>query len=343
MQVVVGIGCDRDSSRETLEQAVAQALAEVGVTWHAVQTLATIDQKQDETGLLALAGARGKSGRRRQHIVEAQRILLQYREPETPVAIVRSAYRERQRVELTTLANMADCDISMLSTVLIGNCSTFVRHGLMVTPRGYTHKYKHLTREVNPGEQAGRSYSMGLTGWTAAVCRYLRHTPGASLQQAARYFEVPVGEVLEALAHPRSADPVAHFEVAMVPKQQHLEVLHATCQWGPLRAVIHTEAGAVTELLIEGQDLKHASDWLNASREHGQLWIPWAQVRAVWFLSQGSIASGVLFIDRRGELLFGLWLVSQAGAHDPAALQYFLDARERLCMQRSQVPLPDVR
>ncbi|VAW55237.1 Cobalt-precorrin-3 C(17)-methyltransferase / Cobalt-factor III reductase, partial [hydrothermal vent metagenome] len=33
-----------------------------------------------------------KSGRRTQQIVEAQRILLQYRKPETPVAIVKSAY-----------------------------------------------------------------------------------------------------------------------------------------------------------------------------------------------------------------------------------------------------------
>ncbi|TPW09351.1 MAG: precorrin-3B C17-methyltransferase, partial [Halothiobacillaceae bacterium] len=34
-----------------------------------------------------------KSGRRTQQIVEAQRILLQYRKAETPVAIVKSAYR----------------------------------------------------------------------------------------------------------------------------------------------------------------------------------------------------------------------------------------------------------
>jgi len=34
-----------------------------------------------------------KSGRRTQQIVEAQRILLKHRVPDTPVALVKSAYR----------------------------------------------------------------------------------------------------------------------------------------------------------------------------------------------------------------------------------------------------------
>jgi precorrin-3B C17-methyltransferase len=78
-----------------------------------------------------------KSGRRTGQIVEAQRLFLRHRRPDTPVAIVKSAYRPKQRIEFTTLEKMTEADIGMLSTVLIGNSNTFIQHGLMVTPRGY--------------------------------------------------------------------------------------------------------------------------------------------------------------------------------------------------------------
>jgi len=112
-----------------------------------------------------------KSGRRARQIVEAQRLFLRHRSPDTPVAIVKSAYRPKQRIEFTTLEKMAECEIGMLSTVLIGNSNTFIRHGLMVTPRGYANKYEVEggERATRDGEQAGRSLSTGLAGWIAAL------------------------------------------------------------------------------------------------------------------------------------------------------------------------------
>lgn len=82
-----------------------------------------------------------RSGRRTRQIVETQRILLEHRSPDTPVGIVKSAYRDRETVVVTTLADMLDYDIGMLTTVLIGNSSTTVYDGLMITPRGYQRKY----------------------------------------------------------------------------------------------------------------------------------------------------------------------------------------------------------
>ncbi len=70
-----------------------------------------------------------KSGRRTRQIVETQRILLRYRRPDTPVGLVKSAYRARQRVTLTTLGKMLDEEIGMLTTVIIGNSTTFVHEG----------------------------------------------------------------------------------------------------------------------------------------------------------------------------------------------------------------------
>ncbi|MCR8631366.1 precorrin-3B C(17)-methyltransferase [Paenibacillus radicis (ex Xue et al. 2023)] len=90
-----------------------------------------------------------RSGRRTRQIVETQRILLKYRSPETPVGIVKSAYREREHVVVTNLRDMLDHDIGMLTTVIIGNSSTTVYDGLMITPRGYQRKYT-LGADVQP-------------------------------------------------------------------------------------------------------------------------------------------------------------------------------------------------
>jgi precorrin-3B C17-methyltransferase len=110
-----------------------------------------------------------KSGRRSAQILHAQAIFLAHRDPQTPVAIVKSGYREKQHVELATLADLGECDIGMLSTVLIGNSQTFVRDGLMVTPRGYTHKYDVASGTARNGEKPGRSLTAGLDGWLAEL------------------------------------------------------------------------------------------------------------------------------------------------------------------------------
>ncbi|MET3291066.1 UNVERIFIED_CONTAM: precorrin-3B C17-methyltransferase [Brevibacillus sp. OAP136] len=90
-----------------------------------------------------------RSGRRTRQIVETQRILLQHRSPDTPVGLVKSAYRDRQHVVLTRLADMLEHDIGMLTTVIIGNSTTFVYDGKMITPRGYQRKYT-LVRDEQP-------------------------------------------------------------------------------------------------------------------------------------------------------------------------------------------------
>jgi precorrin-3B C17-methyltransferase len=82
-----------------------------------------------------------KSGRRTQQIVETQKIMLKHRRPETPVGIVKSGTRQGERVVITTLAEMLNHEIGMLTTILIGNSTTFVWEEMMVTPRGYQSKY----------------------------------------------------------------------------------------------------------------------------------------------------------------------------------------------------------
>ena len=78
-----------------------------------------------------------RSLKRTQQIITAQEIFSQYRSPDTPVAIVRQAYRQEEAVILTTLAKMLESPIDMLTTVVIGNNSTVNYAGWMITPRGY--------------------------------------------------------------------------------------------------------------------------------------------------------------------------------------------------------------
>ncbi|MEO1093927.1 MAG: precorrin-3B C(17)-methyltransferase [Cyanobacteria bacterium J06638_28] len=79
-----------------------------------------------------------KSQKRTEQIAVAQRLLAQYRLPETPVALVQSAYRSTEHITLTTVADMLNHPIDMLTIVIIGNRSTRLYAGKILTPRGYT-------------------------------------------------------------------------------------------------------------------------------------------------------------------------------------------------------------
>lgn len=59
IRVALGLGCDRGTPLQTIDDAVAQALARAGVGPAAVAAAASIDLKADEAGLLALAQRRG--------------------------------------------------------------------------------------------------------------------------------------------------------------------------------------------------------------------------------------------------------------------------------------------
>ncbi len=143
-----------------------------------------------------------KSGKRTRQVQEARRIFLRHRDPNTPVAVVKSAFRAKQRIEFTTLGTMLDADIGMLSTVLIGNSNTYVRHGLMITPRGYANKYDVEIGNSAPrdGEKRGISLSSGLNGWLAAI--HAGHADGQSPAELAKAYRLPEDYIAAVLAEP---------------------------------------------------------------------------------------------------------------------------------------------
>jgi precorrin-3B C17-methyltransferase len=78
-----------------------------------------------------------KSAKRSEQIKEAQALLLQYRHRNTVVGIARNVGREGESVTITTLGGMLRYKIDMLTVLIIGNSTTTLCAGAMVTPRGY--------------------------------------------------------------------------------------------------------------------------------------------------------------------------------------------------------------
>ena len=96
------------------------------------------------------------SGRRQRQIVEAKEIIERYRPGNTPVALVKSAYRKRQTVVQSTLDEFLDFEIGMLTTVIVGSTQTYMYEGFMITPRGYANKYS-WDGDVKEGQTPARS------------------------------------------------------------------------------------------------------------------------------------------------------------------------------------------
>ena len=87
------------------------------------------------------------SRKRRENFQRCCEILLEHRDPDTPVGIVHGAGREDEEteiVELGELAELGETDlIDMTTTILVGNEETYVWDDRMVTPRGYESKYDY--------------------------------------------------------------------------------------------------------------------------------------------------------------------------------------------------------
>ncbi len=276
-----------------------------------------------------------KSGRRTQQIVAAQEIFLKYRDPATPVAIVKSAYRRRQAIQLVRLDEMAEQDIGMLTTVLIGNSTTYIEQGLMITPRGYSNKYDTISGEAKQGEKAGRSLTMGLEGWKNCVSEYLVQHPELSFEKIADYFNVSLADILSALAETPTAQGRSHhaFEIA-TDKLNH--AITTTENWGRLRGVVRTDSGAVVELFLHGKDFNQKTSWLNIENDAFHLHINWDKVSRGYFASRTNSSYGLHFVDQHGQLVFRLLLTKQAGEFNPALLALFQQDRLALCLSHTQ-------
>ncbi len=77
-------------------------------------------------------------------------ILLQHRDPQTPVGVVGRASRAGETVTITTLKNLPEQAVDMQTLVIIGNSQTFRYGPYLVTPRGYLAKYPLAPGQADP-------------------------------------------------------------------------------------------------------------------------------------------------------------------------------------------------
>jgi precorrin-3B C17-methyltransferase len=97
------------------------------------------------------------STRRRQGLQQAQSLLLRHRPADTPVALVRNAFRGETSVCLTTLADLPHSAVDMLTLVVIGNSRTVRLGDKLVSRRGRA----PLASEARSARVEGREVALG--------------------------------------------------------------------------------------------------------------------------------------------------------------------------------------
>lgn len=78
-----------------------------------------------------------RSKGRPDYLKEAFTIIKEYRKENTPVGIVRNSGRENFSYEITTLGETDFEKVDMKSIVLVGNSTSFITNGRIITKRGY--------------------------------------------------------------------------------------------------------------------------------------------------------------------------------------------------------------
>ena len=78
-----------------------------------------------------------RSRGRADHLARAFALMAPHIAPTTPVGVVKAAGRKKQEKWLTTFAEFDFEPVDMTSLVIVGNQSTYMQDGLMITPRGY--------------------------------------------------------------------------------------------------------------------------------------------------------------------------------------------------------------
>ncbi|MEM7534610.1 MAG: precorrin-3B C(17)-methyltransferase [Chloroflexota bacterium] len=93
-------------------------------------------------------------------------ILLDYRSPDTPVAIIRNVTRPDEQITVTTLGEFDPIQVDMFTLVLVGNSQSYAIGGGMATPRGYTSGNDDVANstEATPVRETSKLYPISLVG-----------------------------------------------------------------------------------------------------------------------------------------------------------------------------------
>ena len=109
------------------------SLSDLMTPWELIQKRLAAAASAD----MAICLYNPSSKKRKDYLNKACQIVMQYASPATVCGIVRQIGRDGEFFEVMTLQQLAEYEADMFTTVFIGNTTTKVINGKMVTPRGY--------------------------------------------------------------------------------------------------------------------------------------------------------------------------------------------------------------
>lgn len=109
------------------------SLSDLMTPWEVI--LDRLDKAASADFVMAIYNPRSKG--RKDHLEEAVDLILKYRDPKTPVGIVRDSGRPGTKIQLCQLDGIDYEEVDMLSVLIIGNSNTYIDGDKIITPRGY--------------------------------------------------------------------------------------------------------------------------------------------------------------------------------------------------------------
>jgi precorrin-3B C17-methyltransferase len=99
----------------------------------------TIEKRLDAAaaGDFPMAIYNPSSAKRADRLMRACDIILRHQKPSTPCGAVRNIGREGEEARILDLAELRSATVDMFTTVFVGNSTTQVVAGRLLTPRGY--------------------------------------------------------------------------------------------------------------------------------------------------------------------------------------------------------------
>lgn len=109
------------------------SLSDLLTPWDLIEKRIELSSEADM--VICLYNPRSKT--RVRQLPRAVELMLKHKDGNTPVGIVKDAYRENQVVYTTTLDSIDYGDIDMRTVIIVGNKTSYINDGKIITPRGY--------------------------------------------------------------------------------------------------------------------------------------------------------------------------------------------------------------
>lgn len=137
VEVIPGVGAIYAAAAEVgapiMMDLALISLSDLLVPWETIEK--RLDKAADADFVIGIYNPRSKT--RVKHLPRALEIIGKYRDKETPIALVRNAGRDDTYIELSNLNDFDYEKADMKSLVIVGNSTSMIKEGLMITKRGY--------------------------------------------------------------------------------------------------------------------------------------------------------------------------------------------------------------